>query len=84
MSGKIKKVTVYTTDYCPYCRNAIKLLNSKNVKYEVIDVTNSPETRERLVAMSGGRTTVPQIFVDNKSIGGYQDLLELYNSGQGI
>ncbi len=70
-----KKVVIYTTRYCPYCSAAKKLLQSKKVVYEEIDVTDDDAMREKLVQMSGGRETVPQIFIDGKSIGGYEDLV---------
>ena len=63
---------------------AKKLLESRKVSYEEIDVSGDDEMRHKLVKMSGGRETVPQIFVDGKSIGGYDDLARLYASGKGI
>jgi glutaredoxin 3 len=74
------KVLIYTAQYCPYCVAAKKLLKSKKVEFEEIDVTNDDRMREKLVQMSGGRETVPQIFIDARCIGGYDDLVELYNS----
>lgn len=71
------KVVVYTTDYCPYCRAAKDHLRSKKIAFQEIDVTHDDTMREKLVEMTG-RPTVPQIFVDGKSIGGYEDLVRLY------
>ena len=79
-----KKVVVYTTRYCPYCTAAKKLLESRKVSFKEVDVTDDDAMREKLVEMTGGRETVPQIFVDGKSIGGYDDLAHLYASGKGI
>lgn len=79
-----KKVQVYLTQYCPYCHAAKRLLTSKGVEFEEIDVTDDDEMREKLVKMSGGKETVPQIFVDGKNIGGYDDLVAYYNSGKTI
>ena len=76
-----KKVVIYTANYCPFCRSAKKFLQEKNISFEEIDVTDDAEMRRRLVEMSGGRETVPQIFVDGRSIGGYQELVELYRCG---
>ena len=79
-----QNVTVYTTRTCPYCSAAKDLLRSKGVAFKEIDVTDDDAMREKLVAMSGGRQTVPVIFVDNKCIGGYEELAELYRSGRKI
>ncbi len=73
-----QNVTVYTTRYCPYCHAATALLRSKGVAFKEIDVTDDDQMREKLVAMSGGRQTVPVIFMDGKCIGGYDELAELY------
>ena len=74
-------VVIYTTPYCPYCVAAKKLLTSKKVAFEEIDVSDDDALRAKLVKMSGGRETVPQIFADGKSIGGYDELARLYASG---
>jgi glutaredoxin 3 len=79
-----KKVQVYVTQYCPYCHAAKRLLKSKGVEFEEIDVTDDDEMREKLVKMTGGRETVPQIFVDGNSIGGYDDLVVYFNSGKSV
>ncbi len=76
-----KKVVIYTTQYCPYCRAAKDLLKSQGVGFEDIDVTNSPKLREKLVGMCQGRTTVPVIFVDARCLGGYEELVHFYESG---
>ena len=78
---KNKDVVVYTTDYCPYCRAAKDLLRNKGIAYREVDVTSDDKTREELVAMAGGRTTVPQIFVDGKAMGGYDDLATFFRNG---
>jgi glutaredoxin 3 len=75
MTRHPKKVVVYTTQSCPYCRAAKELLNKRSIAFTEIDVTGDADARERLVEMSGGRMTVPQIFVDGKAIGGYDDLV---------
>lgn len=78
------KVKIYTADYCPYCSAAKRLLTSKGVSFEEIDVTDDDAMREKLIEMTGGRTTVPQVFVDGKSIGGYDDLSAFYSAGNRI
>lgn len=76
------KVQVYITDYCPYCVKAKMLLDAKGVNYETIDVTGDDEMRLKLVEMSGGRKTVPQIFIDDKPIGGFDDMNTLNEKGE--
>lgn len=76
------KVEVYTVDYCPYCRKAKAILDAKGVQYSEIDITDDPMMREKLVELSEGRTTVPQIFINGKCIGGSSDLESLKSSGE--
>ena len=75
------EVLVYTTRTCPYCRAAKDFLKQKNVTFREIDVTDDDAVREKLVRMSG-QETVPQIFADGRSIGGYEDLVRFYRSGK--
>ena len=75
------KIEVYTTNYCPYCVKAKALLDRKGAKYTEIDVTGDDEVRIRLVEKSGGRKTVPQIFINDKHIGGCDDLYALDANG---
>lgn len=77
----MKKVAIYTTQYCPYCLSAKKFLKSKDVPFEEIDVTEDDAMRQKLVEMTG-QETIPQIFVDGRSIGGYTDLIAYYQSGK--
>jgi glutaredoxin 3 len=75
------QVVIYTTSYCPYCFRAKSLLRSKNVVFEEIDVTENPERRAEMERLSR-RYTVPQIFIDGKPIGGYDDAQRLDNAGK--
>ncbi len=75
-----EKVVVYTTNTCPYCHAAKEFLKSKKVDFEIIDVTHDDAMRDKLVRLSG-QETVPQIFKNGKSIGGYQDLVRYYQEG---
>ena len=75
------KVIMYTTQYCPYCVRAKALLKSKGVDFEEIDVGGDDELRARVVEESG-RRTVPQIFIDGKSIGGFEELYALEQEGE--
>lgn len=76
------KVEVYSTNYCPYCIRAKQLLDAKDVDYTEIDVTNDEAGRVALVEKSGGRRTVPQIFINGQAIGGYDDMRALEESGE--
>ena len=74
-------IQIYTKNYCPYCTKAKSLLDSLEVKYEETDITDTPETIEKLVEKSGLRT-VPQIFVGDKCLGGYSDIAKLHEEGE--
>jgi len=78
----MKPVVIYTTDSCPYCRRAEHFLETKGIPFEEIDVTGNDEMRMKLVEMSGGRRTVPQIFIGGEAIGGYTDLIALEQQGK--
>jgi glutaredoxin 3 len=75
------EVTVYTTRICGYCVAAKRLLKAKNVPFKEVDVTGDPEKRAWLRQMTG-RRTVPQIFIADESIGGYQELAALDRAGE--
>jgi glutaredoxin 3 len=74
-------VTLYVTDWCPYCSRAKNLLTEKSVKFSEINVDDEPKFREAMFARSG-RRTVPQIFIGEKHVGGCDDLLALEQSGE--
>jgi len=74
-------VKVYTTNWCPYCANAKRFLNEKNIKFEEINIETEGISREDLEKITGGRT-VPQIVIDENPIGGYDDLLSLDSDGK--
>lgn len=76
------KVVIYTRDWCGYCDAARRLLQSKNVPFEEINLTGKPAEREELVEMAGGQTTVPQIFIDDAHVGGCDDLYALDHAGR--
>lgn len=69
----LENVTVYSTQICPYCVAAKRLLHSLGVEYKEIDVSNDPAKREEMQRLSQ-RRTVPQIFANGEHIGGYTDL----------
>ena len=74
-------VEIYTTPTCPYCIRAKALLNDKGVEYRETDVSQSTAIRSAMTARAGGRHTVPQIFIDDKHIGGCDDLYALDDRG---
>lgn len=76
------KVEVYTKFLCPFCGRAMKLLKSKGVAVEEIDITMGGAKRAEMLARSEGRTTVPQIFIDGRPIGGSDDLAALDRRGE--
>ena len=75
-------VVIYTTAICPYCIAAKRLLTKKGVAFEEIKVDGDPAGRAKMSERAGGRSTVPQIFVDNRHIGGCDDLYELDREGR--
>jgi len=68
------KVRMYCTRFCPYCIMAIRLLTKKGQEIEKIYVDDDPSLRQRMIQESSGRTSVPQIFIDETHIGGYSDM----------
>lgn len=75
------KVEIYSTPVCPYCTRAKALLQGKGQDYTEIDISVSPQVRDEMMTKSGGRRTVPQIFIDNQHIGGFDDLYALDQKG---
>lgn len=75
-------VVVYTKDYCPYCVKAKNLLTKKGVAFKEIDITHDTRLQEEMFARAEGRRTVPQIFINDQSIGGCDDLYALDNAGK--
>ena len=74
-------VVMYTTNWCPYCERARRLLASKNVSIEEIDVESSAEKRAEMQTRSG-RRSVPQIFIGDHHVGGSDELLALEAAGE--
>jgi glutaredoxin 3 len=65
----MKKIEIYTTNYCPFCVKAKSLFNKKKIKFSEIDVSDDETLREKMSTMANGARSVPQIFVDNIHIG---------------
>jgi glutaredoxin 3 len=74
-------ITLYVTDWCPYCERAKGLLTGKNLVYQEINLDDDAKFREEMVARSG-RRTVPQIFIGDRHVGGCDDLFALEGSGE--
>lgn len=74
-------VTIYTTAYCGFCTRAKRLLTDKKVPFTEIDVGDRPDLRSWLVKESG-QTTVPQVFINGKSVGGFSDISALDAKGK--
>lgn len=75
-------VIIYSAENCGYCQTAKQLLEQKGVKYTEIRVDLDPKEREKMVARSNGRRTVPQIFINDQHIGGCDDLMTLAMNGK--
>jgi len=77
----MKKVEIYTTQWCPYCNAAKALLDDKGVAYDEVDA-DDPKVRSAMVERANGRRTVPQIFVGDTHVGGYDDMAALDRRGK--
>lgn len=75
------KVTMYSTRFCPYCVRARMLLEKKGVEFNDIRVDSEPGRREEMMERANGRSSVPQIFIDDEHVGGCDDLYELEFEG---
>jgi glutaredoxin 3 len=75
------KVEIYTKAFCPYCSRALRLLGSKGVRVEEYDITMGGPKRAEMLERANGGTTVPQIFIDGKHVGGSDDLAALDRAG---
>jgi len=75
------RVEIYTKFFCPYCARAKKLLEEKGAEYEEYEISGGGAKREEMIQRARGRTTVPQIFIDGRHVGGSDDLAELDRSG---
>ena len=78
----MNKVVIYTTPICGYCVQAKRLLTRKGVAYEEVDVSRNPEERRMMIQKSGGRMTVPQIFVNGGHIGDCDEIYALEKAGK--
>ncbi|WP_375460938.1 glutaredoxin 3 [uncultured Enterovirga sp.] len=75
-------VTIYTKGWCPYCSAAKDLLKQKGIAFSEIEITGKPADRDEMLRRSGGRSTVPQIFIGDRHVGGCDDLYALDRKGE--
>jgi glutaredoxin 3 len=76
------RVEIYTKFGCPYCARAKRLLEEKGVDYEEYEINSVPGKRDEMLGRANGRTTVPQIFIGGRHVGGSDDLAELERGGR--
>ena len=75
------EIDIYTQPWCPYCARAVNLLTKKGVPFREIDAPHGSAERADSIRRAGGRTTVPQIFIDGRHIGGSDELAALDAKG---
>ena len=80
--ANVAKIEIYTKTFCGYCWRARDLLESKGVTYEEYVIDGGGPKREEMIQRANGRTTVPQIFIDGRHVGGCTDLLALEHDGR--
>ena len=78
----VSTIIIYSSLTCPYCVHAKELLDQKGLTYKEVNVDKDPASLKEMVERSDGRRTVPQIFIDGKHIGGFDDLRRLNESGK--
>lgn len=76
------EVELYTTMFCPYCTRARALLQRKGAAYTEFDIIEEPARRDEMMRRAGGRTSVPQIFINGEHIGGSDELVALDRAGE--
>lgn len=82
MTAAVPDVVMYSTGWCPYCDRARALLQRKGVAFREVKVDEDAAERETMLRRSGGRRTVPQIFVGDRHVGGFDDLYALDKAGE--
>ena len=82
MTQRTPDIVMYSSGWCPYCDRARALLARKGLTFREIKVDENPAERETMLARSGGRRTVPQVFIGERHVGGYDDLYAIEKSGE--
>ena len=75
-------ITMYTRSWCPYCTASKRLLQQKGLAFTEIEIEAKPGARQEMIQKAGGRTSVPQIFIGERHVGGCDDLYALEDRGQ--
>jgi glutaredoxin 3 len=75
-------VTIYTKTWCPYCMAAKELLQEKGIAFNEIEIGGNPDLRSEMMRKAGGRSTVPQVFIGSRHVGGCDDLYALDRRGE--
>ncbi len=78
----MKKILIYSSNICPYCIAAKKLFKSLDLSFQEKLIDNSPEIKKEMINISHGKKTVPQVFIGNIHLGGYDDLEIAFKSGR--
>ena len=78
----MKNIIMYTGPMCNFCEAAKRLFSRNNIKYKEIDISTKDGLRDEMIKKSNGKRTIPQIFFDDKHIGGYVELRELEKNGE--
>lgn len=73
--------TIYSKPFCPFCVKAENLLRDMSIEFDKIDISADPAERSNMLARTNGRTSVPQIFIGDRHIGGYDDLCAAVSRG---
>ncbi len=76
------EIEIYTQPWCPFCERAVHLLSTKGAEFREIDAPHGSSARQEATKRSGGRTTMPQIFIGGQHIGGCDDLVALDRAGK--
>jgi glutaredoxin 3 len=77
----MKQITVYTTDFCPYCSSAKNLLAKRAIEYSEVNLARDPDGRAKLSELTG-MITFPQIVIEGETLGGFQELLAADRAGK--
>ena len=78
--NKSYKIIIYTSDDCSFCRSAKEIFKEKKLKFKEMNISKNDKLKNEMIKKSNGMITVPQIFVNSKHIGGYEDLINLESS----
>ena len=78
----MKNITMYSGPLCNFCEAAKRLFSRNNIKFKEIDISTKDGLRDEMIKKSNGKRTIPQIFFDDKHIGGYVELRELEKNNQ--